>query len=109
MINGGSFSASCILSSTLKLNPNVTFVGEETGGAYNGTVAGIMPMIDLPNSKIALRLGLMDIKTISQTDVIGRGVFPDKEIVPTLQDKIDQKNIELDWILDEVKKARITN
>lgn len=104
MINGGSFSASCILSSTLKLNPNVTFVGEETGGAYNGTVAGIMPLVSLPNSKISLRLGLMDIKTISQTDVVGRGIFPDKEIVPSLQDKIDQKDTELDWIISDSKK-----
>jgi len=104
MINGGSFSASCILSSTLKLNPKVTFVGEETGGAFNGTVAGIMPLVTLPNSKIPLRLGLMDIKTISQTAVIGRGIFPDKEIIPTLQEKIDQKDIELAWILSEVNK-----
>lgn len=103
MINGGSFSASCILSSTLKLHPNVTFVGEETGGAFNGTVAGIMPLVTLPNSKIPLRLGLMDIRTISQTDVIGRGIFPDKEIIPTFQDKIDKKELELEWILNDVK------
>ncbi len=106
MINGGSFSASCLLSSALKLHPNVTFVGEETGGAFNGTVAGIMPVVELPNSKIPLRLGLIDIKTISQTDVNGRGIFPDKEIVPSLQDKIDQKDPELDWILSDSKKKK---
>jgi C-terminal processing protease CtpA/Prc len=38
MINGGSFSASSLISSNLKLQ-RVTFVGEETGGAFNGTVA----------------------------------------------------------------------
>jgi C-terminal processing protease CtpA/Prc len=37
MINGGSFSASSLISSNLKLK-RVTFVGEETGGAFNGTV-----------------------------------------------------------------------
>jgi C-terminal processing protease CtpA/Prc len=37
MINGGSFSASSLISSNLK-TPKVTFVGEETGGAFNGTV-----------------------------------------------------------------------
>ncbi len=104
LINGGSFSASCILSSSLKTNPNVTFVGEETGGAFNGTVAGIMPLVDLPNSKIPLRLGLMNIQTINQTDVIGRGIFPDKEIIPSLQDKINNKDTELEWILKDVKK-----
>lgn len=106
LINGGSFSASCILASSLKSNPNVTFVGEETGGAFNGTVAGIMPVVDLPNSKIPLRLGLMDIKTINQTEIDGRGIFPDKEIIQTVQDKINNKDPELDWILDDIKIKR---
>jgi C-terminal processing protease CtpA/Prc len=42
MINRGSFSASSVISSNLKGSKRATFVGEETGGAYNGTVAGIM-------------------------------------------------------------------
>lgn len=106
LINGGSFSASCILSSSLKANPNVTFVGEETGGAFNGTVAGIMPVVDLPNSKIPLRLGLMDIKTVNQTNVDGRGIFPDVEIPLTVNDKVKNKDPQLDWILDDIKKKR---
>lgn len=103
IINGGSFSATCILSSSLKSNPNVTFVGEETGGAFNGTVAGIMPVVKLPNSKIPLRLGLMDIKTINQTETKGRGIFPDKEIIQTVEDKIQNKDPELEWILNDIK------
>lgn len=104
MINGGSFSASCILSATLQQNPNITFVGEETGGAYNGTVAGLMPIVELPNSKIPLRLGLMDIQMIHQTQVQGRGIFPFKEIVPTITEKINHKDPELEWILSDLKK-----
>lgn len=104
LINGGSFSASCLLSASLKANPNVTFVGEETGGAFNGTVAGIMPVVKLPNSKIPLRLGLMDIKTINQTKIDGRGIFPDKEIIQTVDDKIKNKDPEIDWVLKDIKK-----
>lgn len=106
LINGGSFSASCILSSSLKSNPNVTFVGEETGGAFNGTVAGIMPVVDLPNSKIPLRLGLMDIKTINQNEVKGRGIFPDVEIIPTIKDKIKNNDLEMNWILEDIKNKK---
>ena len=104
IINGGSFSASCILSASLKSNPNVVFVGEETGGAFNGTVAGIMPVVNLPNSKIPLRLGLMDIKTINQTEVVGRGIFPDVGITLTVENKVKNNDPQLDWILDEIKK-----
>lgn len=106
LINGGSFSAACIVASSLDSHPNVTFVGEETGGAYNGTVAGVMPVVTLPNSKISLRLGLMNIKTINQTDLDGRGIFPDKEIIPTLEDKISNKDPELEWILEDIKSKK---
>lgn len=106
LINGGSFSASCLLSSTLKSNPNATFVGEETGGAFNGTVAGLMPVVNLPNSKLALRLGLMDVKPINQTNVLGRGIFPDKEIVPTIEDKVNKKDPEMEWILNDIKEHK---
>ena len=41
LINGNSFSASSLLATHLKVTKRATFVGEETGGAYNGTVAGI--------------------------------------------------------------------
>jgi len=103
MINGGSFSASCLLASSLKANTNVTFVGEETGGGFNSTVAGLLPVLTLPNSKLSWRIGLMDIKTTFQTNVFGHGIYPDHEIVPTLQDKIENKDPELDWILKDVK------
>jgi hypothetical protein len=106
LINGGSFSASCILSNALKTNPNITFVGEETGGAFNGTVAGLMPVLELPNSKIPWRIGLMDIQSINQAEVKGRGIFPDKEIIPTIQDKIANKDPELEWILEDSKNKK---
>ena len=80
MINGGSFSASSIISSNLKGSKRATFVGEETGGAYNGCVAGQMPMIKLPYSKIQMRVGLVAIKPFYSSELDGRGIFPDKEI-----------------------------
>ena len=103
LINGGSFSASCILSSNLKGSGRAYFVGEETGGTYNGTVAGIMPEVVLPNSKIRVRVGLVFIKPHYKTEKDGRGIFPDKEIIPTLQDRINGCDPEIEWILDDIK------
>ncbi|MCL9807469.1 S41 family peptidase [Flavobacterium amniphilum] len=104
LINGGSFSASCIISSALKANKDITFVGEETGGDFNGTVAGIMPVLKLPNSEIQWRLGLMHIKPVKQTDVKGHGIYPDKEIIQTIEDKVNKKDPELEWILNDIYK-----
>jgi C-terminal processing protease CtpA/Prc len=107
MINGGTFSASSIISANLKGSKRATFVGEETGGAYNGTVAGIMPTIELPYSKTKVTIGLMVVAPFYKTPIEGRGIFPDKEITPTLTDYITGQDPELNWILEDIRKNSV--
>ncbi len=102
LINGGTFSASCILSSNLKASDRVTFVGEETGGAFNGTVAGKMPAYRLPYSKLRFRFGLMTIRPLGQTETDGHGILPDVEIKILPDDLIGKKDPDLDWILENL-------
>jgi C-terminal processing protease CtpA/Prc len=106
LIDGGSFSASSIISSNLKGSGRATFVGEETGGAFNGTVAGQMPIVELPNSKVKIRVGLMKIAAHYKTEEQGHGIRPDIEIIPTLEDKIKGNDPEMDWILENIKKNK---
>ncbi|MBC5837743.1 S41 family peptidase [Flavobacterium muglaense] len=103
LINGGSFSASSIISSNLKGSKRATFVGEETGGAYNGTVAGFMPIVKLPNSKLKMRIGTLLIAPHYKTDIEGHGIYPDVAIKPTLQDVISGNDPELNWILKDLQ------
>lgn len=103
LINGGSFSASSIISSNLKGSKRATFVGEETGGAYNGCVAGQMPVLELPKSKVKIRIGLVTVKPFYKSEIDGRGIFPDKEIIPTLEDRINGVDPEMNWILEDIK------
>ena len=105
IINGGTFSASCILSSNIKNLGKAVFVGEETGGAQNGTVAGQMALLKLPNSRLRLWCGLMHVKPIQQSGIFGRGIMPDIEIKPSLQDYIDGKDPEIEWIFNDIKKS----
>jgi len=102
LINGASFSASCILSSSLKSDKKIEFVGEETGGDFNGTVAGRMPPFKMPNSKLYFSFGLMDVMPVNQTNVKGRGIFPNQEITTPVQDKVLGKDLEIDWILKQI-------
>ena len=104
LINGGSFSASSIISSNLKGSKRATFVGEETGGDYNGTVAGFMPIVKLPHSHLKVRIGIMNVAPYYQTEILGHGIFPDVSIQPMLEDKIQEKDPELDWILNQNKQ-----
>ena len=106
LINGGSFSSSSILSSKLKYDKRAILVGEETGGANDGTVAGFYSYQTLPNSKLILPIGLLLVNpniTFSKTQ---KGVIPDVKIAETLQDIIEKKDPQLDWVKDEIIKEK---
>lgn len=98
LVNGGSFSASCLITSNLQGSKRAIVYGEETGGTYNGTVAGIMPLIKLPNSKLKIRLGLMHIKSYHQTHEFARGIRPDFPIDLTTDEQIYNANYEYEYI-----------
>ena len=100
LINGASFSASSIISNNLKASKRAYFVGDETGGAYNSTVAGRMAEVELPNSKATLTIGLMNLETYNKTIPDGYGVTPDKYIKVTTLKKDEQ----LDWIIGDISK-----
>lgn len=106
LINGGSFSAACIISSKLKENSDITFVGEETGGTFNGTVAGRTSSYKLPNSNLPTRLWIMDIAATNKTTEKGRGIHPDIEIVPTIDDIISNKDPEMEWIKQDIESKK---
>ncbi|MFD1163027.1 S41 family peptidase [Hwangdonia seohaensis] len=103
LINGNSFSASSLLSTHLKANKRAVFVGEETGGAYNGTVAGIYKLYQLPTSKLKVRMGLMQIEAPQKQHPDGYGVKPDVEITPTIEDRKMNIDTELEWVLKVIE------
>lgn len=103
LINGNSFSASSVLSTQLKATKRAIFVGEETGGTYNTTVAGGFLHPELPNSKITMRFGLMSIKTPYHQTPEGHGVYPDKEITTSIADFLAGKDSELAWVLEKIR------
>ena len=106
LINGSSFSASSILTSKLKNDKRAILVGEETGGANDGTVAGFYSYQTLPNSKIDLPIGLVFVQPDITPTNTKKGVVPDIPIKETMDDIIHKKDPQLNWILDEIKKER---
>ncbi len=104
LINGSSFSAASILPSKLKDEKRAFLVGEETGGANDGTVAGRYSTEKLKNSKLYLPIGLMLIQPNIKFTQTKKGVVPDKEIIPTLEEILQKKDVQLDWAMAEINK-----
>lgn len=104
LVNGSSFSASSTLSSKLKFEKRAFLVGEETGGANDGTVAGRYSTEKLKNSKLYLPIGLMLIQPNIKFTQTKKGVVPDKEIIPTLEEILQKKDVQLDWAMAEINK-----
>ncbi len=103
LINGMSYSATSILSAALQNEGKAIFIGEETGGDYNGTVAGSFNDFKLQNSKLKIFYGLMDFKPNTSRALIGRGVIPDVPIKMSFEDLINKKDPQLDWVLNDIK------
>lgn len=106
LTDGMTFSAAALISAHLKDRPNTLFVGDETGGTFNGTVAGIMPLLKLPHSKLKLRVGLLTVRPVHQIEEEGYGVKPDVYIKPTLEDLIEETDPELEWILQDIENKK---
>jgi len=106
IINGYSFSSSSVITNYLQATKRAIVVGEESGGAYNSTVAGQTKSLTLPNSKIGLYFGMMVLETPFKTEPDGYGIKPDVEIIPTAKDRQNNIDPELQWILKDIEKKK---
>lgn len=104
LINGSSFSAASMLAAKLKSDKRATLVGEETGGANDGTVAGFYNTLTLKNSKLKLPIGLLFIQPNIEFDNLKRGVIPNIDLPSTFNQISDNKDTELEWILKDIDK-----
>ncbi len=95
LINGGSFSASCLVAAYLKYNRRAVFVGEETAGASEGCNAGITPYYKLPNTKVKIRVPAFRIVNDVCPQITGHGIMPDYKIEYTIKDILARRDLEL--------------
>ena len=86
MLQGGyTFSAAAMFILSVKGQPNVTVVGEETGGGNYGTSAVHLPTIVLPNSNIQITLPLYRLVPNHSQIHNGQGIQPDVLVEPSTE------------------------
>jgi Peptidase family S41 len=101
VINGLCFSTTADFCAIAKSDKRGKFVGEETGGAYNGNTSGETFKMSLPNSNINIAIPKNMYKNaVRKAKHHDRGVIPDYIIIPTISDKIQNKDVQLDYTLE---------
>lgn len=104
LTNGGSFSASCLVSAYLKETHRAIFVGRETGGTIEGCNAVITAYYKLPHTKTKVRVPayrlLHDVYKKGNT---GTGILPDYETNYSYKDIYYKKDLEMDKVMELIK------
>lgn len=105
LIGGKTFSAGSSFALFCK-NQGISLIGEETGGGYYTQTGGYPIIYTLPNSKIKVLISFVKISRYTKDETVkkGSGILPDIEIPLTIQDLIDGKDSQLDYIIKLINK-----
>ena len=108
LIGGKTFSAASDLALAAKNLEEMTLVGEETGGGYYFHTGNYPVVYQLPNSKIMMRISFMkmDKYVLDKSIPKGSGVLPDIEVPLTVQDLMEGKDSQLDYVLHKIVEGK---
>lgn len=105
LINGITFSSAADLAADIRKATDAIFIGEESGGTFEGPTGGNTIVIQLPHSKIMVRISPnIHMGYMYRKHPIGRGVLPDAEVVYSIEDYLLGKDLELEKALDLISK-----
>jgi hypothetical protein len=103
LTGGNTFSAATLFAEAIRDQPNVTVVGEETGGGAYGNNAWLIPDVTLPNTKVRFRLPLFRL-VIDSTQRKGYGVPPEVFAGPTAKDIRDGRDFKLEKVKELIRQ-----
>jgi hypothetical protein len=109
LISGPSFSAATLFAHIVKGLPNVTLVGEETGGGDYGNNGLMIPDIRLPNTGIKVRMPLFRIVQFQHGIKTGRGVLPDVLVSPTAEGVRNNRDLKLEKAIALIEEKSISS
>jgi peptidase S41-like protein len=79
LIDGGTFSTAADVAAQLRSRGRATFIGEETGGTYEGNTSGLNALIVLPHSRLRLKIMMYGYwNAVRPPERPGRGTLPDE-------------------------------
>ncbi|MEO1054977.1 MAG: S41 family peptidase [Bacteroidota bacterium] len=107
LINGITFSSGADLAAGIKKTTDATFIGEESGGTFEGPTGGISIVVQLPNSKIMVRISPnIQIGYLYQQHPIGHGVIPDHQINYSVDALLEGRDLEMEKALELIMDTK---
>ena len=107
IISGKTASAISDFAAWVHALDLATIVGEETGGGYAGNTSNWEFFITLPNTKMRPHIPLARYFTnVKENVFFGRGVMPDYEVTPSIEDILNGVDTQLAFTLDLIRRSR---
>ena len=100
LIDGAVFSTAADFCAVTHFIHRATFIGEETGGAYDGNNSGSFVYVTLPDSKFEMRIPLDAYwNSVSANPENRRGTLPDRTVAASVANVLRGVDAQLDAAL----------
>lgn len=106
LIDGGGVSTTSEVASIAKENKMGVFIGEEVGGKYAGDNGGVLGWVELPNTKIKVRIALVEYELAVTGDNEGYGVRPDYGAYTKIEDIVLNKDKAMELAISLIRKEK---
>tara|TARA_B110000967_G_C18856615_1_gene547611 strand:- start:57 stop:1574 length:1518 start_codon:yes stop_codon:yes gene_type:complete len=100
-------SAGSLFASMVAGNKNTIVIGEETMGGYYGHNGHTPMTYILPKSKLETTFSIVNLEQDvpkKANQIYNRGIIPDFEIYQSFEDYLEQKDLQMDFVLDLIEK-----
>jgi len=88
LTDGGTFSTAADVAALLRQLTKAVFIGEETGGGFEGNTSGSNAELLLPNSQLRVRMHLYEYWNAVKVRERGRGTLPDHVVAERVVDQL---------------------
>ncbi|MEL6660513.1 MAG: S41 family peptidase [Bacteroidota bacterium] len=95
LISGQTFSGGAEFASLLRMSGRSIFIGEETGGTYEGNVSGYSETVKLPYTNITVDIPTVHFQMNVTPEVRARGIMPDYTVPQSWDDYMNNDNAKL--------------
>lgn len=103
LINGKSFSMSCIAAAYLKHKAHAVLIGDETGGNVAGSNAILTGSLILPNSHLKIFVPVYHIYHDINVENTGHGVMPDYHTIYSKEEILEGLDLDIKKVKELVK------